>query len=495
MSTSETRAVEGKGFGGGTSAHGVFAAVDIGASSGRVILGRVTGLGVALETVHRFPNGVVELDGGLRWDFDALFGEVLTGLAAAARAAAVRGETITSIGIDTWAVDYGLVNTKGELTSQPYSYRDERSRAAVAPVHRKLDPARLYATTGLQFLQFNTLYQLATEPALEGVQALLIPDLIAFLLTGQRRTEATNASTTGLFDAVAGEWATEFLTALGLPKDLFPPLIEPGETVGSLLPDIAARVGLPADTKVVAVGSHDTASAVAAVPAQEENFAYISSGTWSLVGLELKHPVLTEASREANFTNERGVDGTIRYLRNMGGLWLLSECQRTWAAEGYKPELADLLDAAAALPPGGPTINPDDSSFIAPDNMPARIRATVRHAGDVLPDDAAAITRCIIDSLATGYARTIADAERLADRTVDVVHVVGGGSQNRLLCQLTADATGKRVIAGPVEATAVGNVLVQARAAGHVSGGLTELRRLVVASQELQTFTPQLSRI
>lgn len=474
---------------------GVFAAVDIGASSGRVILGRVTDSGVALETVHRFPNGVGELDGGLRWDFDALFAEVLNGLASAARAAAVKGETITSIGIDTWAVDYGLVNAEGGLTAQPYSYRDDRSRAAVARVHRKLDPARLYSTTGLQFLQFNTIYQLATERDLDGVQALLIPDLIAFLITGVRRTESTNASTTGLFEAAAGEWATDFLTALRLPKKLFPPLIEPGETVGTLLPGIAERTGLAQATKVVAVGSHDTASAVVAVPAQEENFAYISSGTWSLVGLELEHPVLTEASRDANFTNERGVDGTIRYLRNMGGLWLLSECQRTWAAEGYKPALADLLDAAAALPPGGPTINPDDSSFIAPDNMPARIRATVGHAGDVLPDDPAAVTRCILDSLATGYARTIAAAERLADVAVDVVHIVGGGSQNRLLCQLTADTTGKRVIAGPVEATAVGNVLVQARAAGHVSGGLPELRRLVAASHELQTFTPQLSRI
>ncbi|MDR6415024.1 rhamnulokinase family protein [Pseudarthrobacter sulfonivorans] len=478
------------------TAGAVFAAVDIGASSGRVILGRVSGSGVTLETVHRFPNGVVEVDGGLRWDFDALFAEVLTGLAAAARAAGEHGETITSIGIDTWAVDYGLVTKAGALVAQPYSYRDDRSRAAVAPVHQKLDPARLYATTGLQFLQFNTLYQLATEPDLKGLQALLIPDLIAFLLTGVRRTESTNASTTGLFDAVAGEWATEFLTALGLPKDVFPPLIEPGETIGTLLPAIAARTGLAHATTVVAVGSHDTASAVAAVPAQEENFAYVSSGTWSLVGLELKHPVLTQASREANFTNERGVDGTIRYLRNMGGLWLLSECQRTWAADGYTPELTKLLDTASALPPGGPQINPDDPYFIAPENMPDRIRAAVRHTGHLLPDDPAAITRCIMDSLATGYAKAITAAERLADRTVNTVHIVGGGSQNRLLCQLTADATRKTVVAGPVEATALGNILVQARAAGKVDGGLADLRRLVAASHGLRTFTPQqLSRL
>jgi rhamnulokinase len=491
MSTSQSGADGGK----------VFAAVDIGASSGRVILGRVTegrapeGRGVQLEVVHRFPNGVVEIDGGLRWDFDALFAEVLEGLRAAATVAAVQGEKVASIGIDTWAVDYGLVDADGKLTAQPFSYRDDRSRAAVEPVHRKLDPARLYGTTGLQFLQFNTIYQLATEPDLVGLQALLIPDLIAFLLTGQRRTEATNASTTGLFDAVAGEWATEFLRALGLRKDLFPPLIQPGESFGTLLPAIAAQVGLPQDTTVVAVGSHDTASAVAAVPAREEDFAYISSGTWSLVGLELKHPVLTEASREANFTNERGVDGTIRYLRNMGGLWLLSECQRTWAAEGFQPELTALLTAAAALPAGGPQINPDDSYFIAPDNMPDRIRAAVRRTGEILPDDPAAITRCIMDSLATGYARTIRDAERLADRSVDVVHVVGGGSQNRLLCQLTADVTGRKVVAGPVEATALGNVLVQARAAGAVSGGLAELRALVAAGSPLQVFVPELSRL
>jgi rhamnulokinase len=478
----------------GVSAGSVFAAVDIGASSGRVILGRVSAGGVQLEVVHRFPNGVVAIDGGLRWDFDALFSEVLEGLGAAATVAAVQGETVAGIGIDTWAVDYGLVDAAGKLVAQPFSYRDDRSRAGVEPVHRALDPEQLYATTGLQFLQFNTIYQLATERDLGGLQALLIPDLIAYLLTGARRTEATNASTTGLFDAVAGEWATGFFAALGLPEDLFPPLIQPGEAYGTLLPAIAGQLGLAAGTPVVAVGSHDTASAVAAVPADTDgdggDFAYVSSGTWSLVGLELKRPVLTAASREANFTNERGVDGTIRYLRNMGGLWLLSECQRTWAQEGFRPELSALLAAAAALPGGGPQVNADDPSFIAPDNMPGRIRAAVRSAGGVLADDPAAITRCIMDSLAAGYARTLADAERLAGRSVDVVHVVGGGSQNALLCQLTANATRRPVIAGPVEATALGNVLVQARAAGAVAGSLADLRTIVAAGSSLTRYEP-----
>ncbi|HEX9089321.1 MAG TPA: rhamnulokinase family protein [Arthrobacter sp.] len=472
----------------------MFAAVDIGASSGRVILGRTSretgNPGVMLETVHRFPNGVVESDGGLRWDFSALFAEVLTGLTAAAARAAAHGEQIAGIGIDTWAVDYGRVNAAGDLVAQPFSYRDDRSRAAVAKVHERLAPERLYATTGVQFLEFNTIYQLASEPDLEGVQTLLIPDLIGFLLTGQRRTEATNASTTGLFDAVAGEWATEFLTALKLPVDLFPPLIQPGETVGTLLPAIAARTGLPAETRVVAVGSHDTASAVVAVPAETRDFAYISSGTWSLVGVELTHPVLSEAGRLANFTNERGVDGTVRYLRNVGGLWLLSECQRTWAGQGLTVSLAELLEGAAALPAGGPLVNADDPDFTAPDNMPGRIRSAAHRAGAILPDEPVAIVRCILDSLAAGYARTISDAGRLADRAVDVVHIVGGGSQNRLLCQLTADATGKPVIAGPVEATALGNVLVQARAAGELSGGLAELRKIVASGTVLERYEP-----
>lgn len=470
-------------------ANQVFAAIDIGASSGRVMLGRVSpSTGATLETVHRFPNGVVELDGGLHWDFDALFAEVLKGLAAAASVAETNGERIVSIGIDTWAVDYGLVNSSGELVSVPFSYRDERSRSTVSRVHAAIPPEKLYATTGLQFLQFNTVYQLAAERSLENVQALLIPDLIAFLLTGVRRTEATNASTTGLFDAVSGQWATEFLDALGLPREVFPPLIQPGETVGALLPAIREQTGLPEDTVVVAVGSHDTASAVAAVPALDQDFAYISSGTWSLVGVELDAPVLTEASRTANFTNERGVDGTIRYLRNVGGLWLLSECQRTWAAQGFSQSLPALLDAAAALPPGGPQINADDPAFTAPDNMPERIRAAVRHNGDVLGDRPAAVVRCIMDSLAAGYARTLADAERLTGRNTSVVHIVGGGSQNRLLCQLTAEATGKPVVAGPVEATALGNVLVQARAAGVVTGGLAELRSLVASGTELVRY-------
>ncbi|ALV47028.1 carbohydrate kinase [Arthrobacter alpinus] len=479
----------------------LFAAVDIGASSGRVIVGSLAEGNADLQVVHRFPNGVVAVEGSLHWDFEALFAEVLTGLKAAAEHAELVGLKIESIGIDTWAVDYGLVAADGALAGPVFSYRDGRGSSAVAGVHELIDAARLYGTTGLQHLPFNTIFQLATEQDLAGKQALLIPDLLAYLLTGRRRTESTNASTTGLYDAVAQEWATEFMAALGLPVDVFPPLIEPGETIGVLLPDIAARTGLPVTTPVVAVGSHDTASAVAAVPAATTNFAYISSGTWSLVGVELDSPVLSEASRLANFTNERGVDGTIRYLRNVGGLWLLSESMRTWeqdATEAPAPgsqapalSLPELLAAAAAEPAGGPLVDVDSDEFIAPGNMPARIHAAVQVAGGELGTQPAAVVRCILDSLAAAYATTLATAAELSGKRVDVIHIVGGGSQNELLCQLTADSTGLPVVAGPVEATALGNVLIQARAAGVAAGTLENLRAIVAASGSSIMYGPR----
>lgn len=487
----------------------LFAAVDIGASSGRVIVGGLDAGGetVRLDVVHRFPNGVVHHEGALHWDFDGLFTEVMAGLAVAAKHAAAVGGAIASIGIDTWAVDYGLVDEAGNLTNQPFSYRDARGAVQVDRVHGVVGPDRLYATTGLQHLPFNTIFQLAAEQAdgrdLAGLHALLIPDLIAFKLTGSRRTESTNASTTGLYDAVAGEWATEFLAALDLPAGLFPPLIEPGETIGTLLPEVAARTGLPTTTQVVAVGSHDTASAVAAVPADGPNFAYISSGTWSLVGVELDAPVLTEASRNANFTNERGVDGTTRYLRNVGGLWLLSESMRTWEQETHDagapiflPEplalsLPELLAAAAAEPNGGPLLDVDSEEFLAPGNMPERIRAAVGAGGRRLENRPAAVVRCIVDSLAAAYARTVVQAQELSGQKVKVVHIVGGGSQNELLCQLTANATGLPVLAGPVEATALGNVLVQARAAGAAPTTLQELRTIVATSHPGVGYQPR----
>ncbi|WP_243400004.1 rhamnulokinase [Arthrobacter glacialis] len=481
----------------------LFAAVDIGASSGRVIVGNIGSGEVSLEVVHRFPNGVMEHPapehGSLHWDLDGLFDQVLVGLAAAAEYAATVVGQIASIGIDTWAVDYGLIDADGAMAGPPFSYRDGRGAKQVVSVHERISPEQLYQTTGLQHLPFNTIYQLAAEQAagqdLTARHALLIPDLIAFKLTGVRRAESTNASTTGLFDAVAGEWATEFLAALGLPAELFPPLVEPGDTIGTLRPEIAAHTGLPATTTVVAVGSHDTASAVAAVPAAGKNFAYISSGTWSLVGVELAIPVLSEASRLANFTNERGVDGTIRYLRNVGGLWLLSESMRSWdeaaaSAGTVAPSLTELLVAAAAEPPGGPRIDVDSQEFIAPGGMPGRVRAAVHAKGGALDTRPAAVVRCILESLAAAYAATVREAAELSGQAVEVIHIVGGGSQNELLCQLTANATGLPVEAGPVEATALGNVLIQARAAGAAPATRGELRAVVAASHQCVRYLP-----
>lgn len=446
----------------------VVAAVDLGASGGRVMAGTVHEDGrIELEARHRFPNGVVDRDGHLRWDVGRLHAEVRAGLALVPEAA--------SIGIDTWAVDYGLLDADGELLADPIAYRDDRTAGVIDDVHRRIPPDELFAVNGLQFLPFNTIYQIAAEqrgPLWErAAHLLLIPDLLAYWLTGELGTEVTNASTTGLVDARARQWSAELLDRMGIPASLLPALHPPGE-----------RRGTTADgTPVVTVGSHDTASAVVGVPATTDRFAYIASGTWSLVGLELDQPVLTEAARAANFTNEAGVDGRTRFLRNVGGLWLLQECLREWRRD----DLDALLAGAAALPAGGPRIDVDDDAFIPPGAMPERIAAAAGHA-DL---DPAQIVRCILDSLADAYARTLDDAWHVAGRQIDVVHVVGGGSQNELLCQLTADATGRPVVAGPVEATALGNVVVQARAAGALPAGLDDIRAQLAATP-LRRYDP-----
>jgi rhamnulokinase len=467
-----------------------FGAIDIGASSGRVVAGWWADGELHLDVVHRFGNGAAMADGHLRWDLTGLYEQVLVGL----RTLAGRYPDVVSVGIDTWAVDYGLLDAEGRLLAEPVAYRDDRTEAVIVDVHARVDPAALYAVSGLQFLPFNTLYQLTAEQRgprwAEAHQALLLPDLLALWLTGERRTEITNASTTGLLDARTRSWSTELFAALDLPADLFPPLVEPGEVIGTLLPGVAERTGLPERTTVVAVGSHDTASAVVGVPAADRAFAYVSSGTWSLVGVELDQPVLTEASRTANFTNEGGVDGRVRYLRNVGGLWLLQESLRTWREAGEPADQEALLAAAAELPAGGPVVDVDAPDFLPPGDMPARIRAACAAAGQPEPESAAAVVRCILDSLAVAYAETVAAAEALSGHSVDVVHIVGGGCQNELLCQLTADLSGRPVLAGPVEATALGNVAVQARAAGVLPAGLDELRVALRGGQDLARYRP-----
>jgi rhamnulokinase len=469
------------------------AAVDLGASSGRVMVGRVTPNELELTEVHRFPNEPVQLPDGLHWDILGLYREILGGIRQAARAA----EGLVSVGVDSWGVDYGLLDEAGALLGNPFHYRDSRTAASVDAVHEVIAPSELYARTGLQVLRINTIYQLAAARESPAVRAaatmLMIPDLIGYWLSGVRVSEVTNASTAGLLDVHRRTWDQGLIASLAIPRSLFAPLGAPGDVVGPLLDDVRVQTGAPANTALTLVGSHDTASAVVGVPAVSESFAFVACGTWSLVGVELDRPVLTEESRQANFTNEGGVDGRIRYLRNVMGLWLLQETLRTWELEGHPGQLTTLLIAAGEIPAGGPVIDPDDPAFLPPGNMPERIAAACLRSDQPVPETNAALVRCILDSLAAAYGRTVRDAVRLSGRSVDVVHLVGGGARNALLCQLTADACELPVIAGPVEATAIGNVLVQARARGLLTGDLETLRALVRSTQDLRRYEPRTS--
>jgi rhamnulokinase len=467
------------------------AAVDLGASSGRVMAGRVGPATLELTEVRRFPNDPVRTPDGLHWDILRLYHEVLAGLRDITRA----GDSPVSVGVDSWGVDHGLLDAAGRLLGEPYHYRDERTAAAVAPVHDVIAPADLYARTGLQFLPFNTIYQLAAArgtPAFEAARAmLLIPDLLGYWLSGVQVSEVTNASTTSLLDVHRRTWDTELIESLGISPGLFAPLGAPGEVIGPLRDDVRRETGIPAETSLTLVGSHDTASAIVGVPAGDVPFAYIACGTWSLVGVELDRPVLTEESRAANFTNEGGVDGRIRYLRNVMGLWLLQESLRTWELDGTPEELPALLVAAGELAPGGPVIDPDDASFLPPGDMPARIAAACERLDRRPPRTRVELVRCILDSLAEAYGRTVRESTRLSGQAVEVVHLVGGGARNTVLCQLTADACGVPVLAGPVEATALGNVLVQARANGLLAGDLETLRALVRSTQQIRRYEPR----
>jgi len=460
------------------------AAVDLGASSGRVMRGTVGPDRLELEEVHRFANGPVrDDDGSLHWDADRLRREVVAGLRACG--------PVDAVGVDSWAVDYGLLDAGGRLLGDPFSHRDSRTEGVQGEVLAVVDERELYATTGLQQLPFNTIYQLAAETGLADASTmLLMPDLVGFWLTGQVGAEATNASTTQLYDVRSRTWAIELAERVDVPVSLLPPLREPGDLVGRLLLHVADETGLDPTTPVVAVGSHDTASAVVGVPFEDaRRAAYVSSGTWSLVGVELAEPVLTEDARLANFTNEGGVDATIRFLRNVSGLWVLSESLRTWGLDAAD-DLAALLAQAASTDPFGPVVDLDAPEFLPPGDMPARVEAACRATGQPPPATRAALVRCVLESLALAYRRTVRVAAALSGQPVEVVHVVGGGSRNDLLCRLTADACGLPVLAGPIEAAAFGNVLVQARALGADLPDLAAMRSLVRRTQQVRRFEP-----
>jgi len=467
---------------------GTVAAIDLGATSGRVIVGRVGPDTLDARQVARFANTPVRAGDGLHWDVLALYSAALDGLREAVRTA----PDIASIGVDSWAVDYALLRD-GRMLGTPFHYRDDRCERGVATIHERMPHAELFARNGLQFLPFTTLYQFAAEdPALLAIAdtALLIPDLIGFWLTDRAVAERTNASTTGLLRD--GVWDDRLIDTLGLPRGILPPLASPGERIGMLRPDVAASIGARPDLPVTAVGSHDTASAVVAVPMDAEHAAYISCGTWGLVGVEVPRPVLSEAALAANFTNEGGVDGRVRLLHNVMGLWVLTETVRAWERDGAAIDLAALLGEAAAIDPAAvPVFDIEDARFLPPGDMPARIDAWCAEHALRPPRTRPEYTRAIVESLAQAFTETVDAASRVSGIDVRTIHIVGGGALNELLCQRVADRSGLPVLAGPVEATALGNLLVQARAAGFVTGSLEALRDLVARTHAPLRYTPR----
>ena len=464
-------------------------AVDLGATSGRVVLGEISEGHLALRELARFANGGVRIADNLYWDILGLYRGVLDGLRQA-------GE-IASIGIDSWAVDFGLLDEAGRLVENPLHYRDERFAPIAREVLDEVAPQELYARNGIQFQPFNTLFQLvsaAREHRLErAATMLMIPDLLGFFLTGERHGELTNASTTQLL-GIDQAWDLALIERLRLPASLLPEIVLPGTRVGELRPRVRVDLGLERSVAVTSVASHDTASAVVAVPAAEPNFAYISAGTWSLVGLELESPVLSEESRLANFTNERGLAGTVRFLRNVTGFYLLEECLRTWNGHGERG-LVDQLVAQASQEPGmRSVVDVDDPALQGPRGVVEEVAEACRRSGEPVPGSRPALVRCLLDSLAAAYALSIGQAARLAQRRVEVIHLVGGGARNALLAQLTADACGVPVLAGPVEAATIGNLLVQGVALGILPSERADLRRLVRTELPPTVYAPRSSK-
>jgi rhamnulokinase len=460
---------------------GAFAAIDLGAESGRVVCGRLAGDRIELEVAHRFPNRPVRLPDGLRWNLLALLAEAVDGLRAAAGTHQLR-----SVGVDAWGVDYALLDARGRVLGLPFHYRDERTVGMVERAHARVPREQLYRTTGIQTMPINTAFQLLAEEdesLARAARIALVPDLIASWLCGVVANEVTAASTTGLLDARSGSWAGDLIERLGLPLRIFGEPVEPGAMLGALLPHHG--LGL---TDVRAVAAHDTASAFVAAPLLDRSSAVLSSGTWSLLGVELDAPVLDDDAQRFNLSNERGVDGTTRLLRNVMGLWLLQESRRSLAPEGTGYE--DLLRLAEAAGDDVPLFDPDDEDLLRPGDMPGRIAEACVRAGQRTPESTGELVRSILVSLACKYRLVLERLEQVCGRSIETVNVIGGGARNAVLCQITADVLGRRVLAGPVEATALGNVLVQARAAGEL-GSLSDLRRVAAASAQLATYEPR----
>jgi rhamnulokinase len=469
-----------------------YLAIDLGAESGRAILGRLEPR-LTLQEVHRFPNGGVRVGDSLHWDILHLWSEIQTALRLASAAG-----SLSSLGVDTWGVDFGLLDKADRLIGNPYHYRDSRTDHILASVFERIPHPELYRQTGTQVMAINTLFQLfamhrAHDPQIKLARTLLnLPDLLNFWLTGEKASELTIASTTQCLDMTRREWAFDLLQALDIPTEIFQPLRQPASILGQVRPWLTSETGCGA-VPVALVGGHDTASAVAAVPAQGDNFVYISSGTWSLIGVEMDTPIIHRASLEADFTNEAGVGGKICFQKNLMGLWLLQECRREWTQAGRAYSYDDLTALAENTPSCGSLVIPSDPVFLPPGEMAARIQAFCHATSQLVPQSEGEIARCILESLALEYRRTLVTLRELTKKKLPEIHILGGGSRNRLLNQLTADVTGCPVLAGPVEATALGNILAQALAIGQIAS-IQQGRTLVQASFAVATFPPNPQR-
>ena len=472
-------------------------AVDLGASGGRVVSGAFDGRLLELEEIHRFENGPVAMGGQLVWDLPRLWQEIVEGLRAAGRK---HGRAITSVGVDTWGVDFSFLGRDNALLANPVCYRDARTRGMLAAAEQTVSRADMFAATGLQFMEINSLFQLlamhrAGSSVLEAADRfLMIPDIVHWLLSGERSNERTNATTSQCFDPRRNDWAFDMLDRFGLPRRIFGPLSEPGTVLGPLRGDLAADTGL-SGVQVVVPGTHDTASAVAAVPALDPpsprpDWCYVSLGTWALVGAELDRPLVTPECLARNFTNEGGVGGTTRLLKNVCGLWLVQQCRAAWQRSGQGWTWDQLTALAAEAPPLVTLVDPNAPSLVAPADMPEALRSLARTSGEPVPESTAAVVRTALESVAAAIRRTLMELDELVGRRIGRVHVVGGGVKNRLLCQMIADATNRPVVAGPVEATAIGNLLVQL-AARDGAVDLRAIRSIVRDSFELVEFTPR----
>jgi len=472
----------------------VFLAADLGASSGRVVAGLFDGQQLSLEEVHRFENGPVFASGRMHWDLLRQWTDVQEGLRAAA---AKYGDRIASVGVDTWGVDFGLLGRGDELLGNPYHYRDSRTAGIYDKAFAIVPRDEIFAQTGLQFMELNTLFQfvamkLQDSPLLDAAESMLMmPDLFHWLLTGEKANEFTEVSTTQMYNPLTKSWAKPLLERFGLPTDILGDIVPPGTKLGPVQPSVAEATGLNG-VDVVLPGTHDTASAVMAVPAAGDSldWCYISSGTWSLMGVESPEPVVTDKCRELNFTNEGGVGDTIRLLKNIAGLWLLQECRRIWNGGGKDYSWDDLVRHAQEAEPLASLVNPDDGSFVAPKDMPEAIRRYCEGTGQPVPNTDGAVVRCVLESLAMRYRSVLGWLTELTGSQFQTINIVGGGTQNRLLCQMAADACNCRVVAGPIEATAIGNVMMQAVAQGDV-GSIAEAREVIRRSFDVEEYTPQ----